>query len=278
MGNSALKQQQHDTWESVAPGWARWDERLRRLTQPVTDRLAEEVRQGDRVLDVSSGVGEPAITLAEHVGPSGSVLGTDLVEAMIESARVNAAARGASNVEFRKMDGERLDVPAGSFDAAIIRWGLMFMPDPLACLSRVKAALRPGGRLALTVWAGPDRNPWVALPMRILLGHLEVPPPEPGAPGIFALADWERLQDIIESASFTNVLHEELALPMSDTDSGAEYLRLMLDLAGPIASLFARVPEEERQAVFDVVARACEEAGSGSARLCGVTWIATATA
>jgi SAM-dependent methyltransferase len=274
-----VKQEQHDAWHSVAPGWARWDERLRRLTQPVTDRLVQEVETGNRVLDIASGVGEPAISLAEHVGPSGAVVGTDLVEAMLAAARASAAARGVTNVEFRKVDGEHLDVPPASFDVATCRWGLMFMPDPVGCLAGAREALKPGGRLALACWAGPDRNRWISTPMGLLAQRLGVSPPPPGTPGLFALADFERLQGVIEQAGFTRVLLEELTLPMSDVDRGADYLRYMLDLAGPLATLYARVPEAERPAVFDEMAAACEEAGGGSARdLRGVTWVATATA
>lgn len=279
MDNSATKQHQHDAWQLVAPGWARWDERLRRLGQPVTDRLMAEVRQGDRVLDIASGVGEPAITLAEHVGPTGSVVGTDFVEDMLVTARANAAARGVSNIEFRKVDGEQIDVPPASFDVVTIRWGLMFMPDPVGCLAGAKAALKLGGRLALACWAGADRNPWVSIPMGMLMRQLDVPPPPKDAPGMFALADRERLQGVIEMAGFTRARLDEVELAMSDTDSGTDFLRFMLDLAGPIAALFSKVPESRRQGVFDEIASACDTAGEeGRARLRGVTWIAMATA
>jgi SAM-dependent methyltransferase len=230
------------------------------------------------VLDVASGVGEPALTIAEHVGRSGHVVGTDLVEEMLAAARANAEVRGVVNVEFRRVDGEALDVAPGSFDVVTSRWGLMFMPDPVACLTAARRALKPGGRLVAAVWASPDRNPWVAVPMGVLMRRLGVAPPPPGAPGIFALADWERLQTVVEAAGFSRVLLEELALPMSDCDRGRDYLEFMLDLAGPLAALFRDVPEAERPQAFDEVAAACEAAAGGTARLPGVTWIATATA
>jgi ubiquinone/menaquinone biosynthesis C-methylase UbiE len=94
--------------------------------------MLQHVRPGQRVLDIASGVGEPALAIAGQVGPAGSVLGTDLAAAMLAFARENAAARGLSNVEFRCMDGEVLDVPPGSFDVVTMRWGLMFMPDRVA--------------------------------------------------------------------------------------------------------------------------------------------------
>jgi ubiquinone/menaquinone biosynthesis C-methylase UbiE len=271
MNNGAMKQHQHDTWQSVAPGWARWDELLQRLTRPVTNRLAVEVRTGDRVLDIASGVGEPAITLAEHVGSSGSVVGTDLVEEMVAAARAHATDRGVTNVEFQCVDGERLDVEASSFDVVTIRWGLMFMPDPVACLKQARIALKPGGRLALSVWAGPDRNPWASVPMGVLARRLGVALPPPGTPGLFALADLERLKEVVEAAGFTGALLEELTVPMSEFEQGGDFLEYILDLAGPIAGLFAQVSEAKRQDAFDEIARAVEAAGGGSARLDGVT-------
>jgi len=229
------------------------------------------------VLDIASGVGEPAISIAEHVGPSGSVLGTDLVEEMVAAARVHAAERDVRNVEFKRVDGETFNVDPGSFDLVTIRWGLMFMPDPGACLVRARAALKPGGRLAVACWAAPDRNPFASVPMSVLARHLDVSPPPPGTPGLFALADPDHLRGIIEATGFTDVHIEDVTVPMSDFDRGSEFLRFMLDLAGPIAGLFAKVPEGEQQAVFDEMSRAVEVAGGGSARLEGVTWIATAS-
>src|SRR5437763_1435369 len=123
------KANQFKAWQAVAPGWKRWSDLMRRITKPLTDRMVAEVSPGQRVLDIASGCGEPAIAMAEKVGPQGSVLGTDLVEDMLVFAREHAAARGLTNIEFRHVDGEELDVPPGSFDVVTMRWGLMFMPD-----------------------------------------------------------------------------------------------------------------------------------------------------
>jgi SAM-dependent methyltransferase len=146
------------------------------------------------------------------------------------------------------------------------------------CLAGARRALRPGGRLVAAVWAAPDRNPWVAVPMGVLMRRLGVEPPPPGAPGIFALADPARLQGVVESAGFREVHLEALELPMSDCDRGDDYLDFMLDLAGPLTALFARVPEAGRDAARTEVATACEAAGGGTARLRGTTWIVTAKA
>jgi ubiquinone/menaquinone biosynthesis C-methylase UbiE len=274
--NAAAKANQFKTWQGVAPGWKKWNDVLRRQTMPITERFLELIRPGDRVLDIASGVGEPSISIAEKVGPAGFVLGTDLVEEMLAAARGHAASRGVKNIEFKKVDGEELDVPKGSFDVVTMRWGLMFMPDAVACLKRARAALTPGGTILLACWSAPAKNPWASIPIAVLSRHIEVPTPPPGAPGLFAFADPSRLRTTMEDAGFLDVTLEEVELPMTDFATGEEFLTFTLELAGPIAMLFARVPQEQRVAVAGEIAREVERAGGGKARLPGVTWFASA--
>jgi len=278
MDNAAAKAAQFKTWQAVVPGWKRWYDDIRRLGQPITDRLLAGIRPGQRVLDIASGVGEPSISIAEKVGPAGSVLGTDFVDEMLVAARQHAAKRGVTNIEFRKVDGETLDVPPHSFDAATMRWGLMFMPDPVACLVGVRKALKPGGTIALTCWAPVAKNPWASIPMAVLSRYVEVPTPPPGAPGLFAFADGARLRSVLEEAGFSNVAVEEVELQMTDFQTGEEFVNFTLDLAGPIAALLARAPENQRGAIRAEIAREVERAGGGRARVPGVTWFATGTA
>jgi 2-polyprenyl-3-methyl-5-hydroxy-6-metoxy-1,4-benzoquinol methylase len=279
MDNATVKANQATTWRTVAPGWMRQDERMRRYTAPLTQRMLSSVQRGYRVLDIATGVGDPAISIAEKVGPTGSVLATDLVAEMLAFASEKAAGRGVKNIEFRQVDGEELDAPAGSFDAVTMRFGLMFMPDPEGCLKRARAALKPGGSVAVATWAAPPRNPWAAVPLATLGRHVEVPVPPPGAPGLFAFADSNRLASTLKSAGFSDVRVEEVELTMSDFDKGADFWAFMMDVAGPIAMLFAtKVPPETRAAVAAEIARDVEAAGGGKAHLKGVALLATAKA
>jgi SAM-dependent methyltransferase len=248
MDNEAAKANQHSTWKSVAPGWKKHDATLRRYAAGATERIVAGLKPGDHVLDVASGT------------------------------REKAAGRGLKNIEFRRVDGEMLDVPDASFDAVTMRFGLMFMPDPGACLSRARRALKPGAHIALVCWAAPDRNPWASLPIAVLKRHVEVPAPPPGAPGLFAFADAARLRSTIEAAGFSDVKVEEVELTMSDFDTGAEYVAFTLELAGPIAMLFAKLPEAERGAVAEEIAREAERAGGGKPLLKGVALLATGRA
>jgi len=279
MSNPA-KQREFENWTEVTPGWARHDERLRVSLNPVSERMLDaiELREGQEILDIASGTGEPALLAAERVGPGGRVLGTDFVEGMLELARHKAAARGLRNAEFRRVDGEELDAAPGSFDAVLIRWGIMFMPDPQACLARAHAALRPGGRIAVACWGPPDRNPWAALPIAVLKRHMEVPTPPPGAPGLFSFADPARLRGALETAGFTGVAVDDVSVEFGGPfDDGASFVTFTTDIAGPIARLFGKLPDEKRREVIGEVARECESRRSGGKIvLPGSTWLAHA--
>jgi SAM-dependent methyltransferase len=278
MDTKSLKQIQLETWTNAAPGWKRNDALLRGFTAPVTAHMVAGLQPGQRVLDIASGTGEPALEAAARVGPTGSVLGFDFVAAMLEFAREKAASQGLRNVEFRLSDGEALNAPQGSFDVATMRWGLMFMPDPLACLRRVHAALKPGGRLALTCWASPEENPWASVPMAVLRRHLDIPVPPPNAPGLFAFADRERLRATIAEAGFRDAMVEKIAFTMAAFPTGAELIAYQLDLAGPIAAIFNKLPAEKRADVTAEMAREVEKVGGVPVKLPGVTWLATARA
>jgi SAM-dependent methyltransferase len=205
------------------------------------------------------------------------VLAVDLVADMVAFAREKAAAAGLGNIEFRVLDGEQLDLPDATFDAATLRWGLMFMPAPVACLQRIHRALRPGARLALATWAAPDRNPWASVPMRVLARYIELPPPVPGQTGIFAFADPDHLRRTIAAAGFEDIAIEGLDVLWAGAESGRAYFGQVIDMAGPLAVLYEKLPEEQKRAYAEDVAREAERQSvsrSGVA-LPGMTWIAS---
>ena len=264
----AIKERQRQEWGLAAAGWRKHDARLIENAAPVTRRLLAlaGLTRGMRVLDIASGTGEPALPAAEAVGPEGYVLGTDMSAEMLAVAREKAQARRISNVEFRVVDGEELDVERESFDAALCRWGIMFMPEPVRCLRNAYRALRPGGRVALSVWGPPERNPFFTVPMGVLLKYAQVPPPEPGAPGVFAFADRNRLIAALGEAGFREVQVDEMELPMAVFDSGHEYWQYTREMAAPIAALLAQLPPEVQQNVGREVALAAAR-GSADGRV-----------
>jgi ubiquinone/menaquinone biosynthesis C-methylase UbiE len=271
------KATQHQTWTAVAPGWKKHDQRLVETAAPAAERLLDRagVKAGMRVLDVASGTGEPALRAAKRVGPSGSVLGTDFVEPMLAFAREKAVAQGLQNVEFRCVDGETLDVPAGSFDAATIRWGIMFMPDAVACLRQVHKALKPGAHVAVACWASPEQNLWASVPAKLLMKAAEVTPPPPGAPGIFAYADPKRIESTLAEAGFKSITVEPVELTVADFDSAADYWNYTREMAGPVAALFAKLsPEKQASVTSEILAEVDRLSPGGRTVLRGVTWVA----
>ncbi len=180
--SQAIKDQQKQHWGSAAAGWRKNHETLRQTTAPVTEKMLSlaAVAPGQRVLDIACGSGEPAIPAAKIVGTAGSVLATDISPEMIEVAREKAKEQGITNIEFRLVDGEELDVEPNSFDAVTCRWGIMFMPEPVRCLKQAHRALKPGGRICAAVWGPMERNPFFTVPMGVLRQHVNVPAPAPG--------------------------------------------------------------------------------------------------
>lgn len=199
-------------WEAAAGGWTTARAAMQADALPVSARIVElaELAPGDSVLEVAAGLGDTGLLAAERVRPGGSVLITDGAEAMVEAAREHARLAGAGNVELRTMEAEWLDVETASFDAIVSRWGYMLLADPEAALREARRALRPGGRIALAVWAPPGENPWIGVLQRELLARGLASTPPPGAPGMFALAGEGMIEELLSAAGFSEPVSERL--------------------------------------------------------------------
>lgn len=280
MNNLELKEHERKTWAAVAEGWRRRDELLRKSSAPVTERMLElaAIGTGHHVLDIASGTGEPAISAAQRVGDTGRVIGTDLVDDMLTVAREKATHAKLKNIEFRCIDGEALEFVTSSFDAVTIRWGLMFMPEPEACLRRVYRQLKNNGRVVIACWAEPERNPFVSVIMEILAKYREMPKPTPNATGMFSFADAERLRTVLQVSGFVDIKIEDMVVDIIEVDSAATYCATMLDLAGPVKVLVDQLDSKTRDRFIEnVVSTASQNEVEGALRMRGTTWIASAT-
>ncbi len=267
-------------WQRGAAGWGRRADAVQEMGLPVSVWMIDQLglQAGQRVLELACGPGDTGFLAAEQVKPGGTVIETDASEPMLGVAKGRARDLGATNVEFRRMELEWLDFPTASIDAILCRWGLMFVLDPGASLSEMRRVLKPGGRLALAVWDLPERNPWATIPTRALveLGHAE--PPDPSAPGMFSLADPERLQELLESAGLTDVVVESLELDRSDRGVN-DYLAATLDLSAPFAEKRDSLTAEQWRAVEQRVAElAAPFLSDGRLRFPTQTLVASASA
>ena len=262
-----FKAAQKKSWDSVAIGWKKWWASIEKGAQVVSDHLVDSaaIKQGDKVLDIATGIGEPAVTAAKRVGESGSVLATDHSEQMLEIAKERAAELGLKNISFQVADCETLDISDSAFNAVLCRWGMMFLPNPQASLKRAHDLLLPGGKVAAAVWDTPDKAPGISLSIKAILKFLNASPPPPGMPGPFALADKEKLAAVFESAGFSDLEIESKTVTFSWA-SAEEYTQWIKDIASPIKAMLADKPEDIQKKGWDAVTEAARayEADDGS--------------
>jgi ubiquinone/menaquinone biosynthesis C-methylase UbiE len=249
----ATKKRWYDHMQKSEAAWRKHDASFLGPTAPVTRRLLEMalVQKGQRVLDIATGTGEPAIPAAEAVGPEGFVLATDISDGMLAIAQEKAQARGFTNIEFQCDDVENISVEENSFDAILCRYGIMFMPDPERCLRNAAVGLKPGGRIALSVWGPLHLNPFWTLPQDVVRKYTEIPQPRAEVPGAFAFADPARLPAVLAQAGFREIETEEMELPICIFDSGYDYWTYFSDLALPVQEAFEKLPQDKQ----DLIAR-----------------------
>jgi len=272
------KEFQRNNWSSAAEGWQRRDALLQKGAAPVTKRMLElaQIESGSVLLDIASGTGQPALSAAKIVGANGKVIGTDLVDEMLVVARKKAEQDNLKNIIFYCNDGEKLDYPDASFDAVTIRWGLMFMPEPQACLDAAYKALNQGGCISLACWSAPEQNPFVSLLMQTLGKYMEIPEAAKDAPGIFAFSDESRLYNVMEKVGFRNIGIEEMALDVLEVDNGRAYWDAISDLAAPVMALVDQLEDSARSDYIEEVIETADALKQGdSLRMRGVTWIAS---
>ena len=268
-------------WERVAKAWGERAVAGQRWAMPVSSWMIEQLhlQPGHDVLELAAGPGETGFLAAELIMPGGMLICSDASEAMLEVARSRAAELALANVEFRRIELEWIDLPTATVDAILCRWGVMLSDDPVASLQEARRVLRPGGRISLAVWDEPERNPWATILGRtvVKLGHTERP--EPGAPGMFALAPAARLQETLEQAGFLDVVTDRIELERS-FDGVEGYIEEMRELSPMLGVVLERLVEAQRHEVANEVAAdaAPFQASDGTLRLPACVLAAAANA
>jgi SAM-dependent methyltransferase len=248
--HEAARQQSRAAWGAVAPGWYAQREELWRASRPVSDWMVRKLdpQPGDTVLELAAGLADTGLMAARLVGEAGRVMVTDFTLEMLTAARRRAEELGVHNAQFRVLDAERMDLETESVDGVLCRWAYMLMIDPAVAFSETRRVLRPGGRLAFSVWAARERNPALSLVGTVLveLGH--APLPEPEAPGAFAMADPGRIRELVVGADFAEPEIEEVSfrLPFADRDA---YWRYLTDTSASSSSILRSLPPEEQAKV-----------------------------
>jgi SAM-dependent methyltransferase len=278
---SAHRDASLQSWEEAASGWTRQQAAMREFSAPVSHWMIDAIapQPGERVLELAAGLGETGMLAAELVAPMGGVIVSDQAEAMLGGARERAVALGLSNVEFRVLNAEWIDLPVASVDAVLCRWGYMLMADPQAALLETRRVLRPGGRIALAVWDSIEQNPWALLPSRELIERGASTPPAPGMPGPFALGSLQRTTELLEQAGFADVRVQALDLRRRHV-SFEEFWDSTLDLSRALHDAVLDRPEPEIAEIYAALAKrfAPYTAEDGSLDIPGRTLVASAGA
>lgn len=271
----AYRVQSLATWGEMASGWEDRREWLMDITGRVNGWLVEKAdpQPGQTLLEIAAGTGDLGFEVAERVGEGGRVISSDFSPKMIDVARRNGEARGLSNVEYRLLDAEKMDLDDDSVDGVVCRWGYMLMADPAAALRETRRVLRDGGPLAFAVWAPPDRNPWAAIPGMTLVQRGHMPPPEPGAPGMFAMGDPGRIRELVTQAGFAEPDLEEIPLEFRYANFD-DLWDTLVRITGPLARAIKALPDAERQATRTAIEENVESYRNqdGSYSAPAVTW------
>lgn len=272
LGTSYKERIRHE-WNEVAEAWAddRWWQLVEDSAQTCNDRLVQlaELRTGDRVLDVGTGIGEPAVTAAQRVGPEGRVVGIDLAPRMIEEGRKRVRRLGLSNIELVVDDIEDLSLsPSTAFDAVLSRWVLMLMGDLGTVLSRLRDLLVPEGLMAVALWGHPERVPMISASLGAAVELLQIDLP-PELPSPLWAHGQDSLASLARAAGFTEVRTEILdtVFELPSPDGFAEFIYRM---AGPIRVLVDDQPPATRLELLSAFAEAARPftQANGTVRFC----------
>lgn len=253
-----FKEGQRQGWNNVADGWLKWWNITEIAGKNLTKLLIElaGIKQGSKILDIATGIGEPSITAAQLVGKNGHVLAIDISPQMLAVAKQRAISMGLQDVmDFREGDAETTNLPSSTFDAALCRFGLMFLPNVKAGLSNIHKSLVNDGIFAAAVWASPDKVPFISLPFNLLLKETNSPPPPPNAPGPFSLSDEKLLKEYFNSSGFKDVTIERQNMVLN-FKSAEEFTNFVCETASPVQVILSKQSEERKKKLLQVITEA----------------------
>jgi SAM-dependent methyltransferase len=246
-----FRERLHQEWtgDRTVAAWRKWHAQIAAFTRGATEALLEaaQLHPGQRVLELACGVGDPALSIAGEIAPSGRVTATDLGPGMMSLAEELARKKGLSNIEFREANAEALPFPNESYDVLTCRFGIMFFPDLPRALRECLRVLKPGGRTVFVAW-GKKEQPFATTTAGIILKHLPVPPPppDPDGPSLFMFGERGRLRRALEAAGFAGVHEEERIVAGRWQLSLEEYWEQFTEVAAPFRPLLDQLTPEKR--------------------------------
>lgn len=274
-----IREQQKETWDRFSAGWKKWDELVLRWLKPFGDTMIRraDLMDGNQVLDVAAGTGEPGLSAAALI-PNGRVTVTDLSERMLQVAAENARHRGLTNFTTELCDAGDLPFADRTFDVVLCRFGFMFFPDVGAAAREFARVAKPGARICAAVWSVPEKNPWATTIMATIARHVTLPQPIPGAPGLFRCAGDGMMSAAFTEAGLLDVNEEEISTTMKHA-SPEGYWTFMTEIAAPVVAGLAQADAATRMAIRnEVLDLTRQSTDNGEVELRSTARIVTGTA
>lgn len=252
-----IREQQKEAWNKFSPGWKKWDELFMDFLKPMGDEIIQKINpeKNDLVLDVAAGTGEPGLTIAARV-TNGKVILTDLSDDMLVVAKGYATHRGIKNIETLACDVCELPFSDNTFDAVSCRFGFMFFPDMLLAAKEMARVLKPGGRIATSVWDIAEKNFWITAMMGTINKNVSLPAPPPGAPGMFRCAKNGLMADLFKQAGLKNISVKEVT-GILKCGTAELYWQVLTEVAAPVVAGLSKADEATtkkiREEVYEAV-------------------------
>jgi ubiquinone/menaquinone biosynthesis C-methylase UbiE len=250
-----------DAWQTSARYWDKHRALIAQMFAPLTSGLVEEARIGigQKVLDIGGGSGEPSLTISRIVGPTGSVMYTDPVAGMVETAQAEANRRGLTNIHFRQCSADDLPFAHRTFDVAVGRLSAMFFVDPITAVREALRVIREDGYVSFAVWGPKEANPFFSTITDVIDRFVEVPRQDPDAPDAFRFAVRGKLAGILESAGAKNVIERQLNFQITAATSFEQFWQLRTEMSGTLREKMAGLVPAQlptiKQAVADAARR-----------------------
>ena len=250
-----------DGWAESAQYWTKHSDTIHKMFAPLTRALIERagIQQGQTVLDVAGGAGEPSLTIAETVGPEGSVTCTDAVAQMVAAARAEAERRGLTNIQFRQCTADSLPFADNSFDVVVCRLGVMFFRDTVATLREILRVLEPNGRMAFAVWGKSDINPFCYAVTRVMEQHVKSPAPDPDSPNAFRFAEPGKLTSVMTQAGAIDVDEGVVSFDIAAPISAQQFWQMRSETSDTLRLKLVQLSADEQAQIATEVEREVEE-------------------
>src|SRR5947208_15029209 len=231
--NREEKNKTLDASQISAQYWDKYRTLIAEMFAPLTAGLIEEARigVGQKVLDIGGGSGEPSLTISEIVGPTGSVIYTDPVAGMVETAQAEAGRRGLTNIHFRQCSADDLPFADRAFDVAVGRLSAMFFVDPVTAVRETLRVILEDGYVSFAVWGPKEANPFFSTVTDVMDRFVESAGQDPVAPDAFRFAVPGKLAGILKNAGAKNVVERQLNFQIKAAISFEQFWQLRTEMS-----------------------------------------------